>query len=88
MAEHQKGAMRNIDLLRYREEIQMGEARWGSVAVVSGEVLLWMDLILLSFVYMSIRDGSWFWVWWVWGQGVLGGAMVTAGSWYRRHHVS
>jgi len=80
--------MRNIDLLRYREEIQMGKARWGSVAVVTGEVLLWIDLILLSFVYMSIRDGSWFWVWWVLSQGALGGIVLIAGSWYRRHHVS
>ncbi len=80
--------MSDIDLLRYEEEIQMGEARWDSAAVVAGEVLLWMDLLLLSFVYMSIRDGSWFWVWWVLSQGGLGSAMVIAGVWYRRRHVS
>jgi len=80
--------MPNIDPLRYREEIQMGQARWGSVAVVSGEVLLWMDLILLSFFYSSIRDGSWFWVWWVLSEGALGSILVIAGALYRRHHVS
>jgi len=78
----------DFELLRYSEEIQMGQARWGSVAVVSGEVLLWMDLILLSFVYMSIRDGSWFWVWWVLAQGGLGGILVVAGTRYRHRHVS
>jgi len=78
----------DMDRLRYREEMQMGEARWGSVAVVSGEVLLWMDLILLSFVYMSIRDGSWFWLWWVLSQGALGAIIVIAGEVYRHHHVS
>ncbi|MFZ1918307.1 MAG: hypothetical protein WAU58_12085 [Terriglobales bacterium] len=78
----------DVDSLRYEEEIQMGQARWGSVAVVAGEVLLWMDLILLSFVYMSIRDGSWFWVWWVLSQGGLGAILVIAGQLYRRHHVS
>ncbi len=80
--------MPDIDLLRYREEVQMGEARWGSVVAVGGRILLWMDLLLLSFVYSSIRDGSWFWVWWVLSQGALGGAMFIAGTWYRRHHVS
>jgi hypothetical protein len=78
----------DIDALRYSEEIQMGQARWGSVAVVSGEILLWMDLILLSFVYSSIRDGSWFWVWWVVSEGVLGAILVIAGKVYRYLHVS
>jgi hypothetical protein len=80
--------MPDLDALRYREEIQMGQARWGSVTVVSGEVLLWMDLILLSFFYSSIRDGSWFWGWWVLSQGGLGAILVIAGAWFRRHHVS
>jgi hypothetical protein len=79
--------MENMDLVRYREEIQMGQARWGSVVSVAGRVLLWMDLLLLSFFYMSIRDGSYFWVWWVLAEAVLGGAMVIAGNWYRHHVV-
>ena len=76
-----------MDLLRYREEIQIGGARWGSVISVAGRVLLWMDLLLLSLVYMSIRDGSYFWVWWVLAEGVLGGAMTIWGNWYRCHVV-
>jgi hypothetical protein len=78
----------DTDPVRYEEEIQMGDARWGSVAVVSGEVLLWMDLILLSFFYSSIRDGSWFWVWWVLSQGLLGAILVIGGNVYRHHRVS
>jgi hypothetical protein len=80
--------MPSIDSLREWEEVQMGEARWGSVAVVSGEVLLWMDLILLSFFYSSIQDGSWFWVWWVLIQGAVGTITVIGGEIYRHHHVS
>ncbi len=80
--------MPDIDLLRYREEVQMGAARWGSVVAGGGRGLLWMDLLLLSFVYSSIRDGSWFWVWWVLSEAALGGTMFIAGTWYRRHHVS
>jgi hypothetical protein len=80
--------MKTIDPLQYSEEIQMGPSRWGSVAVVSGEVLLLMDLILLSFFYSSIRDGSLFWVWWVLAQGALGAICVIAGEVYRHHHLS
>jgi len=79
--------MEDMDLVRYREEIQMGRARWGTVISVAGRVLLWMDLLLLSFFYMSIRDGSYFWVWWVLAEGALGGAMTIAGNWYRYHAV-
>jgi hypothetical protein len=77
----------DVDALRYEDEIQRGQARWGSVAAVSGEVLLWMDLILLSLVYSSIRDGSWFWVWWVLSQGALGAISVIGGKIYRYDHV-
>ena len=77
----------DMDIVRYREEIQMAEARWGSVVSVAGRVLLWMDLILLSFFYSSIRDGSYFWVYWVIAEAILGGAMTIGGNWYRYHVV-
>ncbi len=80
--------MPNLESLRYREEIQMGQARWGSVAVVCGEFLLSFDLLLLMFVFMGIRDGSWFWVWWVLGEGAFGGGLVLAGMRYCVRHVS
>ena len=79
--------MEDMELLRYREEIQMGRARWGSVISVVGRVLLWMDLLLLTLVYMSIRDGSYFWFWWVIAEAVLGAAMVIVGNLYRYHVV-
>lgn len=66
----------------------MEPALRGSAAVVVGEILLLMDLILLSWVYMSIRDGSWFWVWWCLSQGALGILLVGAGVFYRHRHVS
>ena len=77
----------DMDIVRYREEIQMDQARWGSVVSVAGRVLLWMDLILLSFFYSSIRDGSYFWVYWVIAEAILGGAMTIGGNWYRYHAV-
>ncbi len=80
--------MPDLRPLWYREEIQMGEARWGSVAVVCGEFLLLFDLLLLMFTFMGIRDGSWFWVGWVLGEGALGAALVIAGMRYCSRHVS
>ena len=66
----------------------MRDARWDSAMVVTGELLLWVDLLLLAFAYSSVRDGSWFWVWWVLSQAVLGAVMVIGGAWHQRHHVS
>jgi hypothetical protein len=85
---HPRNAMPDLKSLRYQDEIQNGQARRGTVAVVCGKLLLWIDVVLLAFVFMGIRDGSWFWVWWVLGQGVLGIALMMGGTWYRRHHVS
>lgn len=45
-----------------------------------GQVLLWMDLILACFVYVGLRSGSHFFLWWVIAEGVLGFALVGAGS--------
>ncbi len=80
--------MPDVKSLQYKDEVQIGQARQGTVAVVCGKLLLWVDVLLLLFVFMGIRAGSWFWVWWVLGQGVLGLGLVVAGAWYRRHHVS
>ncbi len=80
--------MPDTHLLEFREQIQMGPARRGTVLVVAGRVLLWMDLLLLSFVYMSVRDGSDFWLWWVLAEALLGGTLVLFGSWYRSRAVS
>ena len=69
----------DVEAVRYEEEVQMEPAVRGSVAMVAGKILLWMDLILLSWVYMSVRDGS--------CQGALGVILVGVGASYRRHRV-
>ena len=73
----------DVEAVRYEEEVQMEPAVRGSVAMVAGKILLWMDLILLSWVYMSVR----FWVWWFLSQGALGVILVGVGASYRRHRV-
>ena len=65
----------------------MGPARWGSVAVVCGEFLLLFDLLLVMWVFMGIRGGSWFWVCWVLVEAALGGALVLGGMSYCSRHL-
>lgn len=45
-----------------------------------GKLLLWMDFLLMTFVYVGLRAGSDFWMWWVIGQGVIGLLLLEIGS--------
>lgn len=63
------------------EEVQIpGGVRTGNTLVTVGKVLLWMDFLLLAFVYVGIRSGSDFWMWWVIIEGVLGLVLLEVGS--------
>lgn len=59
----------------------------GHTMATAGKVLLWMDLLLLAFVYVGVRSGSMFWVWWVIGEAALGGALLAAGIHIRKRAV-
>ncbi len=56
----------------------------GSIMLTAGWILLWFDAILLVYFFISLRDGSMFWPLWVSIQGVIGLALVIAGTRYRR----
>jgi hypothetical protein len=58
--------------------------RLGSIMLTAGWVLLWFDAILLVYFFVSLRDGSMFWPLWVVIQGIIGLALVIAGTHYRR----
>ena len=62
------------------EEIQLGgnETR-GAVLMTVGKLLLWTDLIFLSFVYSGIKGGSYLYVCWTLLQGLIGLTLVTIG---------
>jgi hypothetical protein len=63
------------------EEVQIpGGVQTGNTLVTVGKVLLWMDFLLLAFVYVGIRAGSDFWMWWVIIEGVLGLVLLEVGS--------
>jgi|SRR5947209_11106578 len=53
--------------------------RRGGVIITVGKVLLWMDLILVIFVYDGIRAGSHLYLWWVLGELILGVGLIAWG---------
>ncbi len=58
--------------------------RLGSVLLTVGWILLWMDAILGTFFFISLRNGSWFWPIWLGIEGALGLGLVIMGTRYRR----
>jgi len=63
------------------EEVQMpGGIRTGNALMTVGKVLLWMDFLLLAFVYVGLRAGSDFWMWWVIGEGIIGLLLLEIGA--------
>ena len=66
----------------------IGRARVGSVMAMVGKVLLWMDLLLVAFVYDDVRSGSHVWVIWVSAEAVLGLALLAVGSRLRAREMA
>jgi pheromone shutdown protein TraB len=80
-AKHPKGAMPDISQRRIEQETALLERqRRAGVMITVGKVLLWMDLILACFVYVGLKSGSHFFLWWVIAEGVLGFALLGVGS--------
>lgn len=72
--------MSGIKLNRLEEEGIIERQRSGLVLMTVGKVLLWMDFLLLAFVYVGLRGGSDFWMWWVISEGILGLVLLEIGS--------
>ena len=62
-----------------QETALLERQRRAGVMITVGKVLLWMDVILACFVYVGLRSGSYFFLWWVIAEGVLGFALLGAG---------
>ena len=54
--------------------------RLGSIMLTAGWILLWMDALLGIYVFQSLRDGSLFWPMWLAVEGIIGLALVIAGT--------
>jgi hypothetical protein len=53
--------------------------RKGTVLMTVGKVLLWMDFLILMWVYVGLKSGSRMWLWWVIIEGVLGLILLEIG---------
>lgn len=52
----------------------------GDAIITVGEALLGMDLILVCFVDIGFRTGSYLFFWWVIAEGMLGAIFMVVGS--------
>jgi len=78
---HPTNAMPETNYVRIKDEAgTAGEARRGAAMITVGKVLLWMDLLLLIFVYTGLKSGSHMWMWWVLGEGLLGIVLIAVGT--------
>jgi hypothetical protein len=66
------------------EEVQLGgDEIQGTVLMTIGKLLLWTDLIFLSFVYSGIKGGSYLYAFWTLLQGAIGLTLLIIG-WVKR----
>jgi hypothetical protein len=66
------------------EEVQLGgHETQGTVLMTVGKLLLWTDLIFLSFVYSGIKGGSYLYTYWTILQGTIGLTLLIVG-WVKR----
>ena len=62
------------------EEVQLGgDESHGDVLMTVGKLLLWTDLIFLSFVYSGIKAGSYFYTGWFLLQAAVGLTFLITG---------
>jgi hypothetical protein len=72
--------MPGIKLERLEEVGIVERLRKGLVLMTVGRVLLWLDFLLLVFVYVGLQSGSHLWMWWVLGEGFLGLVLLEIGA--------
>lgn len=81
LAAHPKITMPELNHHRILEEAaSLEELRKSGVSRTVGKVLLWVELVPLTFLYMSLRAGSQLILWWAILEGVLGLVLYVVGS--------
>lgn len=62
------------------EEIQLGGGETkGAVLMTVGKLLLWTDLIFLSFLYSGVKGGSYLYTYWTVIQAAVGLTFLIVG---------
>jgi hypothetical protein len=73
--------MPNVSPITIREEERrLRQQRRGGVMKTVGKVLLWFDLIIVCFAYVSMKDGSYLFWWWFLGEFLLGAGLMVYGT--------
>jgi hypothetical protein len=72
--------MSGKQLMRMEEVRLGGHETQGTVLMTIGKLLLWTDLIFLSFVYSGIKGGSYLYTYWTLTQGSIGLALLIVGA--------
>ena len=73
--------MPNASPIRIRkEEMLLRQQRRGGLMKTVGKVLLWMDLIIVCFVYAGFESGSHLFWWWFLGEFLLGAGLLGYGT--------
>ena len=66
------------------EEVQFGgDETQGTVLMTVGKLLLWTDLIFLSFVYSGLKGGSYLYLYWTLLQALVGCLLLGIGRYKR-----
>ena len=66
------------------EEVQLGgDETQGTVLMTVGKLLLWTDLIFLSFVYSGLKGGSYLYLFWTLAQAAVGSTLLGIGRYKR-----
>lgn len=71
--------MSGKQMIRMEEVALGGSETKGAVLMTVGKLLLWTDLIFLSFVYSGIKGGSYLYIYWTLLQGAVGLTFVVVG---------
>jgi hypothetical protein len=62
------------------EEVQLGgDETQGTVLMTVGKLLLWTDLIFMSFIYSGLKGGSYLYLYWTTIQGLTGLILLITG---------
>ena len=72
--------MSGKQLMRMGEVQLGGHETQGTVLMTIGKLLLWTDLIFLSFVYSGIKGGSYLYTYWTLTQGAIGLTLLIVGA--------
>lgn len=75
--------MPNLEVERKEIDAVTDELRWASMLQAVGWLLLLFDGIVVNFVWVGFRSGSYFWLYWTIIEGSIGFVLALGGSYLK-----